>query len=257
MTLTALYRTDIQSAVRMFRPVLKALTIRDFQKHRPVYFSDFAHLDFLDLDKCSVQILTADLGDCTGMFIGAHTEKDLLRNYIVLNSALFSDKSPEIQEKLKITAVHEFCHFLAIVYALTTISIVDLKEKLTERLKTKIDRLSNEAITELYTLLSSIEPDTASDLDEATDHHFRLDCEDFKGDYYILFCYLLFSRELFETVFDEDKQKKFRTLFRRKVKQNDAVMLMLNSLRTVTEQKWIPYDFAYKQLKKWAYKYTS
>jgi uncharacterized protein YeeX (DUF496 family) len=252
----ALYRTDVQAAVRIFRPVLKALNIRNSKKYRPVYFSEFLHLDFLNLDYCSIEILIADLDDCVGLFVSSYTKKKLLRNYLILNSSLFSEHR-EITEKLKITAVHEFCHFLAIIYALTTVSIEELKERIAARLTSKIDKLPNETIVELYTLLSSKAPKN-TDLDEATDKHFRLDYEDSTIDYYILFCHLLFSRELFETEFDIEKQKEFKHLFNQRAKnaQDRAIVLLLESLEKVCEEKSILYSFAYKQLIKWAYKYT-
>jgi hypothetical protein len=232
-----------------------ALKIREPKNHRPVFFAEFEHLDLLGLDFCSVEILVADIGDCIGMFVCAYTKTKLLRNYIILNSSLFANEGHEVGEQRKITAVHEFCHFIAIVYMVTSVTLPKVKEKIAQRLNAKIDRLSNEAFIELYALLSSHAPRSPrpSGIDETTDQHFRLDYEDAALDYYLLFRHLLFSKDLFETEFDSAKQAEFKKLI--KNNKDKAISLLLTSLKKVTHDKWVPYPFAYEQLLEWVHTY--
>ena len=150
------YRNEVEAAVKIFRPVLVALKIREPSQHRPpVFIADFDHLHLLDLDFCSIEVRIADLGECTGMFISAYTKSKLLRNYIILNKSLFDTPEQETKEQLKITGVHEFCHFLAILYAVTSFSVDALKERILLRLNKRIDQLPKENLIKIYNLLSN------------------------------------------------------------------------------------------------------
>jgi hypothetical protein len=153
----SLYRTEVKSAVKAFRPVLAALKIRSPEQYRLVYIAEFDHLQLLDLDFCSVEILIAELDDCSGIFASAYTKTGLLRNYIILDSSLFDKSNNDIREQLKITGVHEFCHFIAIIYAATVgMTIESLKESIIKRLNARIDKLPKETLIKIYNRLSNI-----------------------------------------------------------------------------------------------------
>jgi hypothetical protein len=148
------YRAEVIAAVRTFRPVLAALKVREPNQHRPVFIAEFDHLHLLELDFCSIEILIADLDECTGMFVSSYTKSGLLRNYIIFNQSLFDKAKLETREQLKITGVHEFCHFIAILYAATAVTIDLLKQNILHRLNARIDRLPKDILIKIYNLLS-------------------------------------------------------------------------------------------------------
>jgi hypothetical protein len=250
------YRAEVISAVKTFRPVLMALNIRELQ-HRPVFLAEFDHLHLLDLDSCSIEVLIADLGECIGMFASAYTDTGLLRCYIILNRSLFEDKTTKVQQQLKITGIHEFCHFVAIIYAATTVSIKLLKENILSRLNAKIDKLPHENLIQIYNMLANDTDTTDSYPDELTDRHFRLDIEGETPDYNVLFYHFMFSKDLFETDFDETKQIEFKRLMHCKSgeSQKKAVEILLASLKKITNEKHVPYKMALRQLMQWVHSY--
>jgi hypothetical protein len=68
--------------------------------------------------------------------------------YIILDEIFFTDaKVPN--EIRKAVAVHEFCRFLALLYASISTTEETFKEKLKERLSKIIDELTNDQV-ELY-----------------------------------------------------------------------------------------------------------
>jgi hypothetical protein len=233
-----------------------ALKLRDPEHYRPVYIAEFDHLHLLELDSCSIEPLLADLDDCSGIFASAYTKTGLLQNYIILNRALFNRENQEIREQLKITGIHEFCHFVAIVYAATTrMEIETLKKSILKRLNAKIDKLPKETLIEIYTILSDERDKRDYFPEELTDKHFRLDIEGNTPDYNILFHHFMFSKELFETDFTKEKQDKFKELYKKK-DAKEAVEFLLESLKKVTQEKDVPYNLAFNQLLKWVHKYT-
>jgi hypothetical protein len=230
-----------------------ALKIREPAQYRPVFIAEFVHLHLLELDFCSIEVLIADLDECTGMFISAYTNTGLLRNYIILNKSLFDFSRQEIKEQLKITSVHEFCHFIAIVYAATAVTIDILRKNILHRLNARIDRLPKDTLIKIYNLLSNKVPQEDQFLEELTDRHFRLDIEGETPDYNLLFYYFMFSKDLFETEFTVDKQMEFKRLIETKNKQDEemAVNLLVNAISKVSKEKCVPYKLAFNQVLKW------
>jgi hypothetical protein len=252
------YRAEVIAAVKTFRPVLMALKIREPNQHRPVFIAEFPHLHLLDLDSCSVQILIADLDECTGMFISAYTKTGLFRNYIVLNKTLFDASKRETWEQLKITGVHEFCHFIAIVYAATAFTVDQLKERILLRLNARIDRLPKETLIKIYNLLSTKAPQEDQYFEELTDKHFRLDVEGETPDYNILFYHFMFSKDLLETDFTELKQIEFKRLIETgdKLNEEKAINLLAESIKKVALNKCVPPRLAFNQVLEWVHTYT-
>ena len=252
------YRAEVIVAVRTFRPVLAALKIRDPKQHRPVFIAEFDHLHLLELDFCSIEILLADLDECTGMFVSAYTKSGLLRNYIILNKSLFDDSKQETKEQLKITGAHEFCHVIAILYAATAVTIELLKEKILHRLNARIDRLPKETLIKIYNLLSNKAPQEDQFFEELTDKHFRLDIEGATPDYNIIFYHFMFSKDLFETEFTVEKQTEFKQLIETKDKQNEdkAINLLVEAIIKVAREKCVPYRLAFNQVLEWVHTYA-
>ena len=257
MRSSTLYREDAKEAVRLFRPVLQALKIRNEDGHKPVFLAAFDHLAFLNIDECSIQFAVGRI-DSAGIFIIKQTGQGLLRAYIIMNQNLYinstqDEQNKKLKEIRKIAGVHEFIHFLSIVYVATIIKRADLRFALLQRLKRTVEKLWGPNLLELYYALSG-RSRTEYDPPELTDSHFRLGYEGITPDYEVLFLHFMFSRELFETYFDTDKQSQFRTLCATGKTEN-AIQLLLNTLNTAATDKDVPINTAKNQLFQWAHVY--
>jgi hypothetical protein len=206
-----LYRSDVKEAVRIFRPILKNLKIRSVTDHPVVFFAAFDQLAHLSLDTCSVQVVVAEM-DIQGMFLLKHTKQGSLRAFIILNKMLYNNPTQPMKELLKTAGVHEFVHFLAIIYAVTVTDTVEFREKLMNKLQSMVKKLPGAELLTLYNgLLNTISDDGKT----FTDTHYRLGYEGSTPDYYVLFLHFMFSRELFETYFDKTKQSQFKELMKK------------------------------------------
>jgi hypothetical protein len=253
LSYSLLYRTDIKEAIHVFRPVLQALKIRDQTNHPIVRFVMFDHLHHLNLDECSVQVIIADT-DTPGMFVAKYTKSGLFRAFIVLSSKFYTFPGKPIKELRKIAGVHEFVHFLAAVYVATVTGTAELRAKLLDRLSRIVKRLPEPDLLVLYNALkSNIEPENAPP--ELTDKHFRLGDEGPTPDYDLLFLYLMFSRELFESYFNSDRQAEFRSLFKAG-RGEEATAILIDSLNRATADKDVPVLMATNQLLQWIHVYT-
>jgi hypothetical protein len=248
-----LYRSDIKEAVKIFRPVLQALKIRNETDHPAVFFANFDELNHLNLDECSVQVLVADI-ETSGMFAVKYTNQGLLRAYIILSCKLYGNSETARKELRKIAGVHEFVHFLAIVYVATVTGTASLRSRLLERLQRTVKKLPGANLLTLYTALTSkveIEEPPA----ELTDSHFRLGYEGSTPDYELLFLHFMFSRELFETYFDVEKQIQFKNFI--VAGNNDsAIQLLVTALNKAAKDKDVPVAMALSQLLDWVHVYT-
>jgi hypothetical protein len=82
MNETSSYKADLETTVRMFRPVLKALNLREPEKYRPVYLSGFDHLDVFNLKFCAIKIISTNMEDDCAAVLATQYTAGLLRNYI-------------------------------------------------------------------------------------------------------------------------------------------------------------------------------
>jgi hypothetical protein len=252
-----LYRSDIKEAVRIFRPVLRGLKIRsgvDSEGARPViFFAGFDELNHLNLDECSVQVLIADIST-SGMFAVKYTAKGLLRAYIILSRKLYDNPEKPVKELRKIAGVHEFVHFIAVVYVATVTGTASLRSMLLKRLQHTVQKLPEADLLTLYkALVSKVKPDDIPC--ELTDAHFRLGYEGVTPDYEVLFLHFMFSRELFETYFDTAKQNRFNG-FVSAGDNEKAVSLLTETLCEATNDKDVPVKLALNQLLEWVSVYT-
>jgi len=254
---STLYREDAKEAVRLFRPVLQALKIRNKDGHKPVFLAAFDDLAFLNIDECSIQFAVGKI-DSAGIFIIKQTDQGLLRAYIIMNEDLYIDSIQEDQNKKlkeirKIAGVHEFIHFISIVYVATIIKRTDLQFALLQRLKRTVEKLWGPNLLDLYYALSG-KPRTGYEPPELTDSHFRLGYEGMTPDYEVLFLHFMFSRELFEAYFDVDKQSQFRNLCAAGQTES-AIQLLLDTLNMAASDKDVPINTAKNQLFQWVHVY--
>ena len=252
MTYSLKYRSDIREAVHIFRPVLQALKIRDKDNHPIVRFVMFDSLNHLNLDECSVRVLVADM-DSPGIFIAKYTKQGLFKAYIVLSKKLYTLPGKPVKEMLKIAGVHEFVHFIASVYVATVTGTAELRAKLFDRLKNVVKKLPEANLLVLYRALSSnIEKESPPV--ELTDTHFRLGYEGETPGYDLLFLYFMFSRELFESYFNLERQSQFKELYKAG-KGDDATDMLIESLNQAAKDKDVPVNMATNQLFQWVHIY--
>jgi tRNA threonylcarbamoyladenosine modification (KEOPS) complex Cgi121 subunit len=245
------YRNDTKEAVKTFRPILKALKIRDDGDHPIVFLAAHDPENILQLDECSIQIVVADMA-INGMFAVKYTKEKLLRVFIVLNKSLFGSSVKKIKEQRKIAGVHEFVHFIAMVYVATVTKTPSLKDKLLERFTKIVRKLPEDKLLGIYNALS--EELTGNIPEELTDKHFRIGDEGKTPDYDTLFYHLMFSKEMFENSFNAAKQNDFKNLIRDD-KTDEAVEMLFEILEQVADEKDVQFSLAKKQLLKWVHVY--
>ena len=153
----------------------------------------------------------------------------------------------------KIAAVHEFVHFIAIVYVVTVTGTAALRTTLLYRLRNTIQKLWGQDLLALYYALSG-QNQSADVLPELTDAHFRIGFEGKTPDYEVLFLHFMFSRELFEEYFDMARQTQFKDLIATGENDN-AIKLLLDTVEIAATDKDVPINTAKNQLFEWVYVY--
>jgi hypothetical protein len=167
--------------------------------------------------------------------------------YIVLDTTFFINaKVPN--EIRKAVAVHEFCHFLALLYASISTTEEILREKLRGRLSKIVDELTNEQVIKLYQLLNKMRPigDDFSDFEQTKDDHFRLNCENLDLSYSDLFRNFLLSRQMFDEFFSKKYRDQFFNLLK-DGKTQEALDIYLEISKTIAREKWLSEKFAINQ----------
>jgi len=243
---------NLEYAVVCFRPILQRLRIRNESSVGiPVFLASFPQLWTLsNINKWVITILKTNLNDpdCKAKFLSQyHKNTGIMECYIVLDNVFFANGvvSNEIRKAI---AVHEFCHFLALLYASISTTEEVLQKKLRERLSKIVDVLTNEQVLKLYQLLNKSRPlsDDFSDFEQTKDGHFRLDCEDLDLSYTDLFKNFLLSRQMFDEYFSQKDKEEFIRLL--KNEENEAAIdLYFNIAKIIAREKWLPENFAINQ----------
>jgi hypothetical protein len=212
--------------------------------------SSFPQLWNLDnIGNWVITLLKAKLGDDSrAKFISQYYKRtEIMACYIILDEKCFVEaKVPN--EIRKAISVHEFCHFLALLYASISTTEENLKERLKERLSKTIDELTNEQVIKLYQLLNQMRPfsDVFSSFESTKDEHFRLNCENLDLSYSDLFKNFLLSRQMFDDFFYKEEREKFFSLLK-DGKTQDALDMYLEIAKTIAREKWLPEKFAKNQ----------
>jgi hypothetical protein len=216
----------------------------------PVFLSYFPHLWCLNnSDKWIITLLKAKLGDNSrAKFISQyHKMTGIMECFIILDEICFTEaKVPN--EIRKAVVVHEFCHFLALVYASISTTEKIMRERLKERLSKIIDDLTNDQVIKLYQLLNKQRPysDEFSTFELTRDDHFRLNCENLDLSYSDLFKNFLLSRQMFDEFFNKEDREKFFSLIKND-KMQEALDLYLKIAKNIAHEKWLPEEFAKNQ----------
>jgi hypothetical protein len=252
-----MFTKRVDSAVDCFRPLLKKLKIReDPTGKRPIALIEVPELDFLGLPWTLTIIKEKNNDSSLGKLVTRYrAHHDNIQSIIFLDNTLYYD-SPISHVKRRIVAVHEFCHFIACIYAYTAD-----KDKFLEIIKNRRDAnvgdIWNPDVQILYKLLTESRNDTEKTLNgfEHTQHtHFYMGVENILISYTELFLNLLFSRGAFEEFFDLEKQKQFFNLWRSE-KRSDALQLYDTTIGEAAAEKWVPLEFARSQAMEWLKSY--
>lgn len=240
---------DLEYAVDYFRPILQSLQIRQGIFDRPVFLSAFPHLWSLDnIGKWVITVLRANLVDSKAKFMSQyHKKSGLMECYIIIDDAcLINAKVPN--EIRKAVTVHEYCHFLALIYASISTTEENLSQRLRERLSKIVDALTNDQVLKLYQLLNTVRPlgDDFATFEQTKDDHFRLNCENLDLSYTDLFKNFLLSRQMFDSFFPEKDKERFSLLLRSGNIQ-DAFDLYIDIAKKIATDKWLPENFAINQ----------
>jgi hypothetical protein len=248
---SSLYRTDVREAVRLFRPVLQGLKIRSNTERPIVFLAQFDQLAHLNIDMCTVQVVLAEM-NTQGMLLIKFTKQGSLRVFIVMNKMLYNNPKKQMREIRKMAGVHEFVHFLAMVYVVTATDTKDLRERLMVKLRGVVDKLPGADLLTFYSgLINGVSPDK---IPVFPDGHFRLGYEGQTPDYDILFLHFMFSRELFETYFGKTEQDQFRDFMMNR-ENEQAIQIVIHSLNKAANDKDVPVTIAMSQLMEWAHVY--
>jgi len=242
--------SNLGSAVVCFRPILQRLRIRHGDSVGvPVFLASFPQLwGFNNISKWVITILKTNLVDSKAKFFSQyHKNSGIMECYIILDEIFFVEaKVPK--ETRKAVAIHEFCHFLALIYAGISTTEEVLQNKLRERLSKIVDALTNEQVLKLYQLLNEVPifKDDFSTFEQTKDDHFRLDCEDLDLSYTDLYKNFLLSKWMFDDYFFKKDKEKFFSLLQ-SGKTQDALDLYLGIARKIAREKWLPEKFALNQ----------
>lgn len=244
--------SDLEKAVACFRPVLKKLNTKDMSPTgTPVLLGSksFPNLRKVkSIRKWIITILRTDLIDSRAKFISQYDKASgIMENYIILDNVFYVKAMvPNILRKAVV--VHEFCHFLALIYACITVSEGTFQETLKERLSKIVDVLTNDQTLKLYQLLNKVKQlsDDFASFEQTRDDHFRLKCEDLELSYSDLFRNFLLSHQMFDEYFSPDEKESFYQMLQ-SGRTQDALDLYLNIARRIAEEKWLSKEFAENQ----------
>jgi hypothetical protein len=123
--------------------------------------------------------------------------------------------------------------------------------------QTAAPKLPRDQLVKIYSLLTSKFPNDNQIPDEFTDKYFRLDVEGKTPDYDVLFRHFMFSRDMFEKYFSEDRQTEFKRLMSDNDTQKEGSSLLIETLKDACEKEDMPYYMAFHLMFEWIKVYFS
>jgi hypothetical protein len=242
------FTTDLECAVDYFRPILQRLRIRQGATGCPVFLSAFPQLWNIENNgKWVITVLKANLVDTKARFLSQyHKHSKIMECFIIMDETCFVNaKVPN--EIRKAVVVHEFCHFIALIYACNSTSEEVLAERLKERLSKTIDELNNKQVLKLYQFLNKMRSlDDFAAIEQTKDEHFRLNCEDLDLSYSDLFKNFLLSHQMFNEFFKKEDRERFRNLILSE-KMEEAYNFYVDIAKHIAQEKWLTENFAVNQ----------
>jgi len=242
--------TDLVCAIDYFRPILQSLQIRRGAVGFPVFLQSFPHLwSINNSGKWGLTVLKTKLVDSKAKFISKYyPNSGLMMCYIILDDSCFIN-ARTTNELRKMVVVHEFCHFLALLYACTSNTEEVFQKNLKSRLSKIIDELTNDNVSKLIRLLNNtniFNEEEFSIFEQTRDSHFRLNYENLDLNYTELFRNFLLSRQMFDEFFSREDRENFSNLLKSGNAQ-EAFDLYVNIAKRIAHDKWLPEKFALSQ----------
>jgi len=251
---------DLESAVDCFFPVLDYLQIKEDISDDPTsaclsYFEDLKEID--TINKWEIIILKADLkadfknNDGTAKFILKYSDPELkdsiLKCFIVIDKIFYTqnENCKVAHETKRIIAVHEFVHFLSVVFLRLHNPRTIFLKILTERLSEKINIYLKDTL-ELYKFFNEIRPIDDFNSDQTSDKHFRLEKYDPPLNYSELCRNLMLPYKLFDKHFPKEEKEEFSRLWKEQ-KYGDANEFYKSIARRVAQEELITEKFAIYQ----------
>ncbi|MBQ0167233.1 MAG: hypothetical protein KBT02_09020 [Treponema sp.] len=251
MTNKLRYRDDVETAVKLFRPVLRHLNLREPEHQQTVYLADEEQLDFIDeIGNVCISVLLTELKNISAAFLQKKTENWNVC-YIVIDANLYKESLCDV----KMAGVHEFCHFMALIYALSKTSISRQNEYFERRLSNKLDELTKNSFNNFIIAMSN---DLKIDsIDELTNDHYQLGIDNTSIDYIELLKGFLFSKELFEEYFNDVEQHNFSVMWKSENKdtRTAAALRYKEVIDEAAKNKSVNQKLAERQAYKWAMDY--
>lgn len=246
----------IDSAVKKYRPLLKALHIQGIRENPTVTKTD--SIRSLFFSRCIIVTQQQETRDGqAGYFTFVNDTKNNLKILsIVLNKKLFKDEELETRIQRKAVGVHEFVHCVAVLMALSRLSDNPnpLIDELGELLNTKVESIDTDhSFVEIYQALSG-KDETSKITRNLTNKHFELEnhFDAFDGDYVDLYFSFLFSYDLFLETF-EDNIKIWATAD--EIKKPEVSKLITETFNELVERKALYSDFAVEQFNSFVTRY--
>jgi hypothetical protein len=262
------FRVSEDRAVKAFRPILRKLHLRErVTEQQPVFLAGFPALDLLDLDYWSIRVVPTPLVQhgAYGMFALRFLPNDNKRveAFLFIEKSLYDRLDKDGDDKqlallwIKHIGVHEFVHFLACIYAVTTVSFDAARKQMLKRFEERVrDRLDEKTMKELIKCLKSDDPSLYLNNTSFNDAHFCIkgitSVPENRLDYAKLFLKLLFSRELFEDCFLTGEKKHEIMSIRSKAERENQIRL---GAVDVAKEKSVLETTALHNLKDWINEY--
>jgi hypothetical protein len=246
---------DLEYTIKYFYPVLDELRKN---QGNPIFLSSFNNLKNIDnINNWVITILKTNLYNSKATQLIKYNKKHGIFNfYIILDKTLFI-KTKKMKEIKNIIIVHEFIHFLALLFASINVKDNEYYQKLIERYSHTSDTISNENLFKLYQLLNKSNLfDNFYTYTKANDAHFRLGFEEMYLDYAELFRNFLFSRQILETYFTTEKRNTlFKLIKNKEIKK--AEILLNELMHIISKEENLQIDFVYNQTSDFIMKYYS
>lgn len=245
------FRTEIDEAVKLFLPLLKALKFRDLEEETMVFLKKISELSFLNLDNYVITVIKVPMDQTSGLFFHRIGDDGIVTCFIILNSKMYETDD---MEKVKVAAIHELTHIIAMIMIVTTTSIERQREIIRKRNENNQEELT---INTIEAFMTSVEEGKAES-DQFDHDHFCYDKADgVEFSYIKLFYNLMFSKKTFEDFFTEKEQDQFKRIYAKHMPEslNEAGLFYREIIEKAAKEKSVPFRIALRQAKSWFYGY--
>jgi hypothetical protein len=239
-------QNDINIAIKCLLPILHE--IENTNETKIIYIADY-----LSLYRLSDWVICITPTVLKGNMVSTvlQKRKKMLIVHILVDKNLFLDDR-ETKEKKHVFLTKSVCHIFAYMCSYLSAPEKIFFSKLIKIFDYKINNIGNHNSIDDKT--KNMPPSELLRILKARDEHFRMGFEKVNFDYILLFKKLLYSNELFEKYFDNEKQKLFKELFD-SYRTDDSLELLFSFCEEYSLKKSIPVDYIKKDAIEIIHKY--